>query len=67
MLDGLGILKYVDFGLFRVEGEILEELFEKFVDVGEMWSNEVDLDDNFFFKKYKIIGINLYFGYYKFL
>lgn len=57
MLDGLGILKYVDFGLFRVEGEILEELFEKFVDVGEMWSNEVDLDDNFFFKKYKIIGI----------
>lgn len=57
MLDGSGTLKYADFGLSRVEGEILEELFEKFADAGEMWSNEMDVDNNPLSKKYKTTGI----------
>lgn len=56
LLDGSGTLKYADFGLSRVEGEILEELFEKFADAGEMWSNEADVDDNPLSKKYKTTG-----------
>lgn len=43
----------------------MEELFEKFADAGEMWSNEADLDDNPLSKKYKTTGINLHFGHYK--
>lgn len=35
----------------------MEELFEKFADAGEMWSNEADLDDNPLSKKYKTTGI----------
>lgn len=34
LLDGSGILKYSDFGLSKVEGENLEELFEKFAEAG---------------------------------
>ena len=34
LLDGSGILKYADFGLSKVEGENLEELFEKFAEAG---------------------------------
>lgn len=34
LLDGSGILKYADFGLSKVEGENLEELFEKFTEAG---------------------------------
>ncbi|VDI57338.1 serine/threonine-protein kinase ULK4 [Mytilus galloprovincialis] len=34
LLDGSGILKYADFGLSKVEGENLEELFEKFSEAG---------------------------------
>nr|XP_034324271.1 serine/threonine-protein kinase ULK4 isoform X2 [Crassostrea gigas] len=60
LLDGSGTLKYADFGLSRVEGEILEELFEKFADAGEMWSNEADLDDNPLSKKYKTTGAPTY-------
>lgn len=60
LLDGSGTLKYADFGLSRVEGEILEELFEKFADAGEMWSNEADVDDNPLSKKYKTTGAPTY-------
>jgi hypothetical protein len=49
-------LKYADFGLSRVEGEILEELFEKFADAGEMWSTEADVEENPLSKKYKTTG-----------
>ncbi|XP_062580885.1 serine/threonine-protein kinase ULK4-like isoform X2 [Saccostrea cucullata] len=56
LLDGSGTLKYADFGLSRVEGEILEELFEKFADAGEMWSTEADVEENPLSKKYKTTG-----------
>ena len=45
LLDGPGILKYADFGLAKVEGENLEELFQKFADAGETWNTESDLID----------------------
>jgi serine/threonine protein kinase len=45
LLDGPGILKYADFGLAKVEGENLEELFQKFSDAGETWATESQLDD----------------------
>lgn len=45
LLDGPGILKYADFGLAKVEGENLEELFQKFADAGETWPTESQLDD----------------------
>ena len=35
LLDGPGVLKFSDFGLSRVEGENLEELFEQYAEVGE--------------------------------
>ena len=34
LLDGPGILKFADFGLSRVEGENLDEVFEQFTDAG---------------------------------
>ena len=34
MLDGPGVLKFADFGLSRVEGENLDEVFEQFTDAG---------------------------------
>ncbi|WAR10143.1 ULK4-like protein [Mya arenaria] len=40
LLDGPGILKYADFGLAKVEGENLEELFQKFADAGETWNTD---------------------------
>ncbi len=33
LLDGPGILKFAGFGLSRVEGENLEELFEQFTEM----------------------------------
>ncbi|XP_053386677.1 serine/threonine-protein kinase ULK4-like isoform X1 [Mercenaria mercenaria] len=45
LLDGPGILKYADFGLAKVEGENLEELFQKFSDAGETWATDSQLDD----------------------
>ncbi|XP_052814405.1 serine/threonine-protein kinase ULK4-like isoform X2 [Mya arenaria] len=45
LLDGPGILKYADFGLAKVEGENLEELFQKFADAGETWNTESDFAD----------------------
>ena len=56
LLDGPGILKYADFGLSKVEGENLEELFEKFADAGEVWNNESDEDGNPLSKKFKTTG-----------
>lgn len=38
LLDTSGILKYADFGLSKVEGENLEELFFKFAEAGEHWN-----------------------------
>jgi serine/threonine-protein kinase ULK4 len=35
LLDGPGVLKFADFGLSRVEGEDLEELFAQFADAGQ--------------------------------
>lgn len=35
LLDGPGVLKFADFGLARVEGENLDELFEQFYEAGE--------------------------------
>ncbi|XP_048734641.2 serine/threonine-protein kinase ULK4-like isoform X2 [Ostrea edulis] len=60
LLDGSGTLKYADFGLSRVEGEVLEELFEKFADAGEMWSTEADVEENPLSKKYKTTGAPTY-------
>ncbi len=34
LLDGPGVLKFADFGLCRVEGEDLAELFQQFVEAG---------------------------------
>ena len=45
LLDGPGILKYADFGLAKVEGENLEELFLKFADAGETWNTDTNLDN----------------------
>ena len=39
LLDGPGILKYAGFGMGRLEGENLEELFEQFSDTGETWTS----------------------------
>ena len=33
-MDGPGILKFADFGLSRVEGENLDDVFEQFTDAG---------------------------------
>ena len=41
LVDGPGILKYSGFGLSRVEGENLAELFEQFADSREHWGSEV--------------------------
>lgn len=38
LLDTSGVLKYADFGLSKVEGENLEELFLKFAEAGEHWN-----------------------------
>lgn len=38
LLDGPGVLKFADFGLSRVEGEDLEELFGQFADAGQLIS-----------------------------
>ena len=38
LLDTSGVLKYADFGLSKVEGENLEELFFKFAEAGEHWN-----------------------------
>jgi len=53
LLDGPGILKYADFGLSKVEGENLDELFQKFSDAGELWSSEFGDDMSLPSKKYK--------------
>ena len=45
LLDGPGILKYSDFGLSKVEGENLDDLFQKFSDAGETWTTDSNLDD----------------------
>ena len=52
LLDGPGILKYSDFGLSKVEGENLEDLFQKFADAGETF--EATLDE---YKKTRTSGI----------
>ena len=39
LLDGPGILKFAGFGLGRLEGENLDELFEQFSDTGETWTS----------------------------
>ena len=39
LLDGPGVLKFSDFGLSRVEGEDLDELFSQFADAGELYTN----------------------------
>ena len=46
LLDGPGILKYSDFGLSKVEGENLDDLFQKFSDAGETWTTDSNLDDS---------------------
>ena len=46
LLDGPGILKYSDFGLSKVEGENLEDLFQKFSDAAETWGTDANLDDS---------------------
>ncbi|KAK7507746.1 hypothetical protein BaRGS_00000711, partial [Batillaria attramentaria] len=38
LLDTSGVLKFADFGLSKVEGENLEELFLKFAEAGEQWN-----------------------------
>ncbi|GFR84606.1 serine/threonine-protein kinase ULK4 [Elysia marginata] len=38
LLDTSGVLKYADFGLSKVEGENLEELFLKFAEAGDQWN-----------------------------
>ncbi|XP_076458728.1 serine/threonine-protein kinase ULK4-like isoform X2 [Babylonia areolata] len=38
LLDASGVLKYADFGMSKVEGENLEELFYKFAEAGEHWN-----------------------------
>ena len=38
LLDTSGTLKYADFGLSKVEGENLQELFFKFAEAGEHWN-----------------------------
>ena len=53
LLDGPGILKYSDFGLSKVEGENLEDLFQKFADAGETF--EATLDE---YKKTRTSGIS---------
>ena len=55
LLDGPGILKYSDFGLSKVEGENLEDLFQKFADAGETF--EATLDE---YKKTRTSGICMY-------
>lgn len=40
LMDSSGVLKYADFGLAKVEGENLEELFYKFADAGEQWNTQ---------------------------
>ncbi|KAJ8308456.1 LOW QUALITY PROTEIN: hypothetical protein KUTeg_013330 [Tegillarca granosa] len=55
LLDGTGTLKYADFGLSKVEGENLNELFEKFAEAGEQWSTELG-DEEGITKKYKTSG-----------
>ena len=34
------MLKYADFGLSKVEGENLEELFLKFAEAGDQWNTQ---------------------------
>lgn len=46
LLDGPGILKFSDFGLSKVEGENLDDLFQKFSDAGETWTTDSNLDDS---------------------
>ncbi|XP_067686194.1 serine/threonine-protein kinase ULK4-like isoform X2 [Haliotis asinina] len=53
LLDTCGILKYADFGLSKVEGENLQELFLKFSDAGEQWNYDNYEDDA---KKMKTTG-----------
>lgn len=38
LLDTIGVLKLADFGLSKVEGENLDELFLKFAEAGENWN-----------------------------
>ncbi|KAK3093040.1 hypothetical protein FSP39_010415 [Pinctada imbricata] len=59
LLDGPGILKFADFGLSKVEGENLEELFDKFAEAGEAWSTETD-DGNPMSRKFKTTGSSTY-------
>ncbi|CAG5124212.1 unnamed protein product [Candidula unifasciata] len=40
LLDTIGVLKLADFGLSKVEGENLDELFLKFAEAGEHWNIE---------------------------
>ncbi|KAK3602625.1 hypothetical protein CHS0354_034209 [Potamilus streckersoni] len=53
LLDGPGVLKYADFGLSKVEGENLEELFQKFAEAGETWATEAHMED----RKLKTTGL----------
>ncbi|XP_041374855.1 serine/threonine-protein kinase ULK4-like isoform X2 [Gigantopelta aegis] len=45
LLDSLGVLKFANFGLSKVEGENLQELFLKFADAGEQWNQETFEED----------------------
>ena len=44
LLDGPGVLKYADFGLSRVEGEDLVELFDQFVETSEQFASDSESD-----------------------
>lgn len=59
LLDGKGTLKYADFGLSKVEGENLDELFQKFSEAGEQWNADLG-DDIGSMKKYKTSGSTTY-------
>ena len=54
-------MKFSGFGLSRVEGENLEELFEQFADAGEHWGSETGEEDSDVDmpKKFKTLGENL--------
>ena len=64
LLDGPGVLKFAGFGLSRVEGENLEELFTQFADSGETPEEKGDDQDSDTPKKFKTLGENNLFNFF---